>query len=195
MGYASTINSCENAPDATLPYASRLRCRFVAGRAGAAAVARSFPMAADRQLLFGLLALQNGLVNQGQLVAAFQAWTLDKGRILAEHLVARGDLDAEDRMAVDALVARHLKRHRDVEQSLAAVAVGRSTRERMAGLDDSEINATLGHLGTAHISTENVDFDHTAAYSVGAATSDGQRFRILRPHAKGRLGGSLRGPG
>src|SRR5437762_2316704 len=26
-------------------------------------------------LLFGLLALQNGLIEQGQLVAAFQAWT------------------------------------------------------------------------------------------------------------------------
>ncbi len=36
------------------------------------------PMAAvnaDRDLLFSLLALQNGLIDQGQLVAAFQAWT------------------------------------------------------------------------------------------------------------------------
>ena len=36
--------------------------------------------AADRHLLFGLLALQNGLIDQGQLVAAFQAWTRDKAR-------------------------------------------------------------------------------------------------------------------
>ena len=35
-------------------------------------------IAADRNLLFGLLALQNGLINQAQLVAAFQAWTLEK---------------------------------------------------------------------------------------------------------------------
>ena len=48
--------------------------------------------AADRHLLFGLLALQNGIINQGQLVAAFQAWTLDKSRSLADHLEARGDL-------------------------------------------------------------------------------------------------------
>jgi hypothetical protein len=33
--------------------------------------------AADRHLLFGSLALQNGLIDQGQLVAAFQAWTRD----------------------------------------------------------------------------------------------------------------------
>ena len=52
-------------------------------------------IAADRHLLFGLLALQNGLIDQGQLVAAFQAWTRDKARSLADHLVARGDLDAD----------------------------------------------------------------------------------------------------
>ena len=67
-------------------------------------------IAADRNLLFGLLALQNGLINQGQLVAAFQAWTLDKARALADHLVGRGDLDADDRSAVEALVARHIKK-------------------------------------------------------------------------------------
>ena len=48
--------------------------------------------AADRHLLFGLLALQNGLIDQVQLVAAFQAWTRDKARSLADHLEARGDL-------------------------------------------------------------------------------------------------------
>ena len=43
-------------------------------------------VAADRDLLFGLLALQVGLIDQGQLVAAFQAWTRDRARPLAEHL-------------------------------------------------------------------------------------------------------------
>ena len=73
---------------------------------------------ADRHLLFGMLALQNGLINQGQLVAAFQAWTLEKSKSLADHLQARGDLDADDRTAVEALVVRHLKRHGgDVEKA------------------------------------------------------------------------------
>src|SRR5205807_7195787 len=30
--------------------------------------------------------------------------------------------------------------------------------------------------------------DRTTTYSVGSATSDGQRFRVLRPHARGGLG-------
>jgi eukaryotic-like serine/threonine-protein kinase len=66
--------------------------------------------AADRHLLFGLLALQNGLIDQGALVAAFQAWTRNKAVALAGHLVARGDLDAEQRAGVEAMVALHLKK-------------------------------------------------------------------------------------
>jgi hypothetical protein len=34
--------------------------------------------AAERHLLFGLLAPQNGIINQCQLVAAFQSWTCDR---------------------------------------------------------------------------------------------------------------------
>src|SRR6516165_2152282 len=87
-------------------------------------------MTADRHLLFGLLALQNGIIDQDQLLAAFRAWTLDRSKSLAEHLALRGDLDEEGRAAIEALAARHLKRHGgDVEQSLAALNAGRSTRE------------------------------------------------------------------
>ena len=62
-------------------------------------------MAAAHDLLFGVLALQNGLIDQAQLVAAFQAWTRARGRPLAEHLTARGDLDADQRSGVEAMVA------------------------------------------------------------------------------------------
>ena len=142
----------------------------------------------SRDLLFGLLALQNGLIDQGQLVAAFQAWTRDKARPMADHLVSRGDLDDDDRVAVEALVARHLKKHGgDPERSLAAFDAGRSTRESLARVGDADIEASLGHLGPASTQAGE-DADRTASYSVGAATSDGQRFRVLRPHAKGGLG-------
>ena len=147
---------------------------------------------ADRHLLFGLLALQNGLIDQVQLVAAFQAWTRDKTRPLYEHLVARGDLDNEQRMGVEAMVALHIKKHGgDVERSLAAVPAGKSTQESLAHLGDPDIEATLGHVASGRGSTEHdghPDRDVTTDYSVGTATSDGQRFRVLRPHARGGLG-------
>src|SRR4029079_12545564 len=113
-------------------------------------------IAADRTVLCALLAPQVALIDQGQLVAAFQAWTLDKARALADHLVGRGDLDADDRSAVDALVARHLKKHGgDVERSLAAIPAGRSTRESLARIDDPDVGGTLAHLGSAATQLRN----------------------------------------
>ena len=41
-------------------------------------------------LLFGLLALQTGLINQGQLLAAFHAWTQARDRPMAEILAEQG---------------------------------------------------------------------------------------------------------
>jgi serine/threonine-protein kinase len=144
-------------------------------------------LAAERHLLFGLLALQNGLIDQGQLVAAFQSWTLNKARALADHLVGRGDLDGEQRGLLEALVIQHLKKHGgDAERSLAAIAVGPSTRESLARIGDPDLGGTLTHVASA--STEHDDPDRTASYAVGSATSDGQRFRVLRPHARGGLG-------
>ncbi len=150
--------------------------------------------AADRHLLFGLLALQNGLIDQGALVAAFQAWTRDKTRSLADHLQARGDLTGPERAVLEALAAVHVEAHGgDVEKSLAAVPANRSTRASLANLGEPEIEATLARVtrnnnGQATEADDDNDPDRTAGLSVGGSTSDGQRFRLLRPHARGGLG-------
>jgi serine/threonine-protein kinase len=148
---------------------------------------------ADRHLLFGLLALQNGLIDQVQLVAAFQAWTRDKARSLADQLVTRGDLDAAACAGLEAIVALHVKKHGDVEHSLAAVPADRSTRARLAELGEPEIEASLARVirrkdGLATEADDGNDPDRTAGLSLGASTSDGERFRLLRPHARGGLG-------
>jgi eukaryotic-like serine/threonine-protein kinase len=135
-------------------------------------------MAADRNLLFGLLALQNGLIDQGQLVSAFQGWTLRKSTTLADQFVGRGDLDADQRAAIDLLVGLHLRKHGDdVEKSLAAVAAGKSTRESLERLADPDIDATLEHVACGLGSTDNGESERTASYAVGTATNAGQRFR------------------
>jgi hypothetical protein len=51
--------------------------------------------AADRHLLFGLLALQNGLIDQVQLVAAFQARTRAKSIALADPSIGAGRADRD----------------------------------------------------------------------------------------------------
>jgi serine/threonine-protein kinase len=148
--------------------------------------------AADRHLLFGLLALQIGLVDQAQLVAAFQAWTRDKARPLTDHLVTRGGLDEAERAGIEAMVALHLKKHGgDPEQSLAAIPTPLSTREHLSKLQDPEIQATLGRVASGHAGTERdpaPDSERTTDYASNATSSPGLRFRLLRPHAKGGLG-------
>ncbi len=141
-----------------------------------------------QNLLFGLLALQNGMITQDALLLAFHAWTQSKDRPMAEVLAAQGLLSQPRRALLEALAAEHLAVHGgDPEKSLAALHAGRSTRESLARIGDPEIEATLGHVGTAAGSTED-DADRTGTYAVGTTTSDGQRFRVLRPHARGGLG-------
>jgi eukaryotic-like serine/threonine-protein kinase len=147
-------------------------------------------VAVEKDLLFGLLALQVGLIDQAALVAAFHAWTQDKARPLADHLVALGHLDAAHRPLLEGLAAAHLARNGgNLEQSLAAIPAGRSTRESLAQIGDPDMTGTLARVGSG-VSRQDgdSDADRTATYSVGAATSDGQRFRVLRPHARGGLG-------
>jgi hypothetical protein len=92
---------------------------------------------AERHLLLGLLALQNGLIQPAQLVAAFHAWTGDKSRSLADHLIALDYMSAAQRAVVEALADLHVAAHGgDVEQSLAAVPAGKSTLESLAAVRD-----------------------------------------------------------
>src|SRR5262245_41717087 len=143
---------------------------------------------ASRDLLFGLLALQTGLINQAQLVAAFHAWTQARDGCMAEILAEQGALDTPCLTLVEGLVIEHLRRHgSDPEQSLSAFAVGRSTRDCLAQIANPELDASLVHVGPGSTEDEH-DNDHTPSYAVGTATSDGQRFRVLRPHARGGLG-------
>ena len=145
----------------------------------------------SRDLLFGLLALQNGLIDQGARFAAFATWTRDKARSLADHLIDLGHLDAPRCAVVEAIAGLHVQvLGGDPGKSLAALSIGPSICQKLAQAGGPDVEASLGQVGSGHGSTQNDDEDpeRTGAYSVGSATSDGQRFRILRHHAKGGLG-------
>ena len=80
-----------------------------------------------------------------------------------------------------------------MEKSLAAVPANRSTRAGLAELGEPEIEATLARVArTKDGQATEVDDETTptapAALAVGGSTGDGQRFRLLRPHARGGLG-------
>ena len=89
---------------------------------------------------------------------------------------------------VEVLVALHLKKHGgSTEQSLAALSAGAAIRDGLARLADPQIDATLAHIGVVAAESEG-DADRTASYPAASGSSDGSRFRILRPHAQGGLG-------
>ena len=77
---------------------------------------------ADRNLLFGILAVQMDLVTRDGLIAGMGVWVLNKTRSLSEILVEHKYLKAEHRDLLEPLVAVHLQQHgNDPEQSLAAL--------------------------------------------------------------------------
>ncbi|MCA1684576.1 MAG: protein kinase, partial [Planctomycetia bacterium] len=142
---------------------------------------------ADRNLLYGLLALQNRFVDQADLIAAFHEWTGDKTRTVGDVLIRRGLLAVDEQALLDALVRKHLKTHGgDTRRSLAAVGSVGLTEVDLDAVADPDLHDSLAfHYATL---PDGVDLGHTRTATSGARTGPAGRFRILRPHARGGLG-------
>ncbi|HEX6985216.1 MAG TPA: serine/threonine-protein kinase, partial [Planctomycetaceae bacterium] len=146
---------------------------------------------ADRNLLFGVLALQMDFVTRDALVAAMNAWAVEKGTPLGDILVRQGALRPELRALLDPLVAKHLEMHGgDPQRSLAAVSsISPSARAALAGVADRDVQASLLRLpGEKPAPAGPADPLATRAVSVLSKEATGLRYQVLRPHAKGGLG-------
>ena len=85
---------------------------------------------ADRNLLFGILALQMDFVRRDDLIAAMHAWVLDKAKPLGQILRDQNKLAADEHDLIEAMVQKHLAKHgNDPEKSLAAVSSIGSARD------------------------------------------------------------------
>src|SRR5215471_1263329 len=97
---------------------------------------------ADRNLLFGILALQMDFISRDALVAAMHAWVLDKAKPLGQILLDQGTLRAANRELLEALVERHLEMHNnDPQQSLAALSSVGSARRQLEQVADPDVQA------------------------------------------------------
>jgi hypothetical protein len=77
---------------------------------------------ADRNLLFGILAVQMDFVSRDALIAAMHAWVLAKHRPLGDLLSEQGALTAEHRQLLEQMTAAHLRAHGDdAHRNLAAL--------------------------------------------------------------------------
>ena len=64
------------------------------------------PQAADRNLLFGVLALQMDFIGRDDLIRGMNAWAIDKARPLGRILLEQGSLDPDAHALLDALVRK-----------------------------------------------------------------------------------------
>ena len=141
----------------------------------------------DRNLLFGILAIQMDFISRDALVSAMNGWVMDKSKPLGEILVEQRTLSRERYTLLEALVEEHLRMHgNDAERSLASLSSDGSVREQLEQIADPQLNASLVHVHTLTQREEDPYVTRTA--SVGMSTSLGSRFQILRAHAKGGLG-------
>src|SRR5437879_3851458 len=101
----------------------------------------------DRNLLFGILALQMDFISRDQMVAGMQAWVFDKEKPLGQILLDQKSLARDAHDLIEALVERHLAQHdNDPAKSLAAVSsIGSVHDELRAKVADAEVQARLLH--------------------------------------------------
>jgi eukaryotic-like serine/threonine-protein kinase len=102
--------------------------------------------ATDRNLLFGVLALQSDLIDRTQFAEACAAWASRKDSALSDVLVERGWLTAADKCDVERLLERKLKKHGNDAQASLAAATPTDARALLAQIDDAAVQDTLSRL-------------------------------------------------
>jgi hypothetical protein len=136
----------------------------------------------DRNLLFGILALQMDFISRDALVAAMHAWVLDKAKPLGRILQEQGALTADTYPLLEALVQKHLSLHgNDAEQSLAAVSSAGPIHNALLQIADPDVQASLVHVAARRTVP---DREPVATISLGRPTGEGlrQRFFSLLPY-------------
>ncbi len=136
-------------------------------------------MDTDRNLLFGVLALQADVISPERFVEACTLWASRKDVSLADLLAERGWVTAEDRADVERLVERKLKKHSgDVKASLAEAA-GADVRRSLAAVEDADIRQSLdGGAPSGGLSVS----------TVVASVVPRERYTLTRLHARGGIG-------
>ena len=144
-------------------------------------------MLADRNLLFGILAVQMNFVSRDGLITAMNAWVLDRQRALGEILVDQGALNPGRYKLLDQLVNEHVEAHGgDAEQSLAAADAEAEMRREWRRLVEPGTEVMSGDFFPAGNGAEGPL--EATQFAWIAPAQHNSRFTVLRPHAKGGLG-------
>jgi PAS domain S-box-containing protein len=136
-------------------------------------------MHTDRNLLFGVMALQADLINSRQFVDVCSVWASRKTVSLADLLIEQGWIQATDRDHVEYLLERKLEKHGgDASATLASVPD--EVRRSLAVLEGSGIQRSLADLPMppASDSCETID----------VVPDVRERYKRIHLHATGGIG-------
>jgi hypothetical protein len=92
-----------------------------------------------RNLLFGVLALQLDLIDEGQLTEACAGWAARKDQGLADLLARRGWLGPVDRADVERFLSRELRKAGGNVRTALAACAGEPARRALAAVSDPEL--------------------------------------------------------
>lgn len=133
----------------------------------------------DSNLLFGVIAMQSGLIDMRQFVDACTLWASHKVSSLADVLVHQGWIVDEDRQHVEYLLQRRLKKQGgNARASLASVPA--DVQEVLKSLGDDAIRALPDAAGARIDVTVDVPFPETS--------SSGDRVTLKGLHSSGGMG-------
>src|SRR5579883_1361031 len=138
-------------------------------------------MDTDRNLLFGVLALQADLIDSAKFAEACTAWSARKDRPLAEVLLERGWLSAEDRADVEKLVSRKLQKHGGDARPALAEVTSDHVRRTLAGVKDASVRQSLAGVPLPARG-------HVLLTTIEPANESRGRYTLSRLHATGGIG-------
>jgi tetratricopeptide (TPR) repeat protein len=149
-------------------------------------------------VLAGLLALNREFTDVPRLVEALRRWLPERKQDLMRSLQYQGLLSAEQVQQLERDLADHMARHQhDLRQALAGLTVSAQARTALSTLDDPDVRSALALAGPpAHPPGgeprtqpgETLLTTDPEAPPVALPASPAERFRVLRPHARGGIG-------
>ncbi len=142
----------------------------------------------DRNLLFGMLALQMDFITRDALLTAMNTCAREKDKPVGQVLQSQRALTEDDEGLLNSLVCRFIENHdNNARRSLAAVTTVSAIRQDLEKIGDHDLNRTLEFVANSAEQTEPVP-DTTFAHAADGASFGGTRFRLLQFHARGGLG-------
>jgi eukaryotic-like serine/threonine-protein kinase len=140
-------------------------------------------MDTERNLLFGVVAFQNGTVDADRLAETCAAWAAEPNQPLANLFVDRGLMTDEQKTEVEKVVAHELEAHGgDPQATLAATMDGRSREAIRDAAGSSEaLEAQLNLPAQAQ-------GGHVVLGTLSPADESRERYTLTHLHAKGGMG-------